>query len=61
MSEFKTKVRDRGVQPLRVVWRGGNGHAFLVIENKEDVNGVVKALQGLSINDKDLRIELSNR
>ena len=61
VSEFKVKVRERGVQPLHVVWRGGNGHAFVVIENKDDADGVVKALQGLSIKDKDLRIELSNR
>ncbi len=61
VSEFKGKVRERGVQPLRVVWRGGNGHAFLVFENKDEADGIVKALQGLSINNKDLRIELSNR
>ena len=32
VSEFKSEVRGREVNPVRVMWRGANRHAFLFFE-----------------------------
>lgn len=57
VSTFKTEVRGREVDPLRVIWHGGNGHAFLQFENSELMEAALSALSDLNINGKKLRVE----
>jgi len=59
VSEFKAEVRDRNVQPLRVIWRGSSGYAFLGFRTMEDAEQALEALDGLHINDHDLRLEMA--
>lgn len=59
VSEFKAEVRDRDVQPLRVVWRGGSGFAFLNFRTIEDAEHALTALEGLHISDRSLRLEMA--
>lgn len=57
VSTFKTEVRGREVDPLRVIWHGGNGHAFLQFENSDLMESALTALADLNINGKKLRVE----
>lgn len=57
VSTFKSEVRGREVDPLRVIWHGGNGHAFLQFENQDLMENALKALAELDINGKKLRVE----
>lgn len=59
MREFKAEVRDRNVQPLRVIWRGSSGYAFLGFRTMEDAEQALEALDGLHIDDHDLRLEMA--
>ena len=59
VSEFKAEVRDRDVQPLRVVWRGQSGFAFLNFRTVEDAEHALSALEGLHISDRSLRLEMA--
>jgi len=52
-------VRDRNVQPLRVIWRGSSGYAFLGFRTQEDAEQALEALDGLHIDDHDLRLEMA--
>jgi len=59
VSDFKAEVRDRNVQPLRVVWRGANGYAFLGFKTMSDAEQALEALEGLHIDDHNLRLEMA--
>jgi hypothetical protein len=59
VSEFKAEVRDRNVQPLRVVWRGASGYAFLGFKTVDDAEQALEALEGLHINEHGLRLEMA--
>lgn len=59
VSEFKAEVRDRNVQPLRVVWRGASGYAFLGFRTVDDAEQALEALAGLHIDEHDLRLEMA--
>ncbi len=61
VSEFKTKVKERGVAPLRVIWHGANRHAFLQFVADQEAEDALNSLKELSIDDKPLKIEMSNR
>lgn len=61
VSEFKQKFREQNVNPLRVTWRGQVGYSYLVFESMEQVDEAMKVLSGMSINDRELRVELANR
>ena len=52
-------MRDRNVQPLRVIWRGSSGYAFLGFRTQEDAEQALEALDGLHIDDHDLRLEMA--
>ena len=45
------------MDPLRVIWHGGNGHAFLQFENNDLMETALNALADLNINGKKLRVE----
>ena len=49
VSEFKAEVRYRNVNPLRVLWRGNNGFAFLNFRTLEDAELALEALHGLQV------------
>ncbi|KAK6168108.1 hypothetical protein SNE40_022001 [Patella caerulea] len=57
VSEFKKDIHDRDVQPLRVVWHGSNGHAFLQFQKQDEAESALEALQNLSIKGRDLKVE----
>ena len=57
VSTFKTEVRGKDVDPLRVVWYGGSGHAFLQFQNQDLMESALEALADLDINGKKLRVE----
>ncbi|KAK3594817.1 hypothetical protein CHS0354_002861 [Potamilus streckersoni] len=59
VSDFKAKVRENSVQPIRVIWRGPNGHAFLQFETADKMEAALEALVDLHIDDKKLRVEES--
>jgi len=63
VSEFKEKVHDRSVQPLRVVWHGGSGHAFLQFPNIDVAEEAIQALKDLDLGGRQIKVELarSNR
>lgn len=61
VSEFKQKFREQNVNPLRVTWRGQVGYSYLVFESMDQVDEAMKVLSGMSINDRELRVELANR
>ena len=49
VGEFKAEVRGRDVNPLRVVWRGNNGFAFLNFRTLEEAQLALDALSGLQV------------
>jgi len=61
VSEFKHKFREQNVNPLRVTWRGQVGYSYLVFESMDQVDQAMKVMSGMTINDRELRVELANR
>lgn len=59
VSQFKIKVRERKVTPLRVLWRGSSGFAFLNFRTQQDAEEALVALEGLQISDRALRLEMA--
>lgn len=58
VREFKDKVREKDVNPVGVIWRGGAGHAFLRFEEVEQAESAVDILNDFEINGKKLRVEM---
>jgi RNA recognition motif-containing protein len=61
VSELKALVRNQGVEPLRVLWRGGAGYTFLFFEQEEEAEGAITKLATLEVGGKPLRIERGGR
>lgn len=61
VSEFKSEVRGCDVHPIRLVWRGGRGFAFLHFQSADNANSAVKALAGLEIDGRELNVELARQ
>ncbi|KAL8607768.1 hypothetical protein ACOMHN_039441 [Nucella lapillus] len=61
VSEFKTEMRGCDVHPVRLVWRGGRGFAFLHFQSADNANMAVKALAGLEIDGRELNVELARQ
>ena len=59
VSQFKTEVRDRKVNPLRVLWRGSSGFAFLNFKSRQDAEEALVALEGLQISDRPIKFEMA--
>ena len=59
VSDFKGEVRDRKVNPLRVMWRGSSGFAFLNFKTRQEAEDALVALEGLQIEDRSLRLEMA--
>ncbi|ELT97189.1 hypothetical protein CAPTEDRAFT_57625, partial [Capitella teleta] len=56
VSELKALVRNLGVEPLRVLWRGGAGYTFLFFEQEEEAESAITKLAALEVGGKALRI-----
>ena len=52
-------IRERDVNPLRVIWHSGAARTFLLFTSQEEAEKAVKALDGLSIMDRAVRVELA--
>lgn len=61
VSDLKSLVRAQGVEPLRVLWRGGAGHTFLFFEQEDDAENAVSKLHDLEVNGKSVRVERGGR
>nr|KAG5685219.1 hypothetical protein BaRGS_013998 [Batillaria attramentaria] len=61
VSEFKSEMRGCDVHPIRLVWRGGRGFAFLHFQSADNANSAVKALAGLEIDGRELNVELARQ
>jgi len=59
VSDFKGEVRVRKVNPLRVMWRGSSGFAFLNFKTKVEAEEALVALEGLHFDDHNLRLEMA--
>ena len=54
-------VREKGVNPMRVKWRGKQNHAFLVFKDLDTAGAALKELEGLKYEDSDLIVKMSNK
>ncbi|XP_076438003.1 uncharacterized protein LOC143277145 [Babylonia areolata] len=61
VSEFKTEMRGCDVHPVRLVWRGGRGFAFLHFQSADNASTAVKALAGLEIDGRELNVEMARQ
>ena len=61
VSEFKVEMRNNDVHPVRLVWRGGRGFAFLHFQSADNASTAVKALCGLEIDGRELNVELARQ
>lgn len=61
VSELKSKVRENDINPLRVIWNGGQGHAFFQFQNNSEMEAALESLKDFEIKGRKLRIEVANR
>jgi RNA recognition motif-containing protein len=54
-------MRGCDVHPVRLVWRGGRGFAFLHFQTADNAHTAVKALAGLEIDGRELNVELARQ
>lgn len=63
VSEFKNEVREAAKATeaflVRVDWFGANGFAFLNYETAKEAEAVLAALEGLTIKDKPIFVEMA--
>ncbi|XP_078675438.1 methenyltetrahydrofolate synthase domain-containing protein-like isoform X2 [Branchiostoma floridae x Branchiostoma belcheri] len=57
VSNFKNHLRESNINPLRVIWKGNRGFAFLEFKEASDVDEAVKKLQELEISGKKVTVE----
>ena len=62
VSEFKQQVREAiQMQPLRVVWKGPNGFAFLSFAKSLEANEALSKLNGMKVMNRELKVELAQK
>lgn len=62
VSEFKQQVREAiQMQPLRVVWKGPNGFAFLSFAKSLEANEALSKLNGMKVLNRELKVELAQK
>ena len=59
VSSFKADVKDKGVNPLKFLWRGGKGYALLFFSNLTEAETAVQNLEGFELEGKEVIVELS--
>ena len=55
-SELKTQVREQGINPIRMVWRGGKRHAFLLFDSRDKAEQALSTLEGMAIDGKEVKV-----
>ncbi|CAG2216859.1 uncharacterized protein LOC143053441 [Mytilus galloprovincialis] len=61
VSELKSKIREKNVNPLRVIWNGAKCYALLQFPKMNEMEAAFDTLQDFEMNGKKLKIEISNR
>lgn len=59
VSDFKKDLHEKDVHPLQLIWRGHLRHAFLVFETMEEANTALKNLEGMVVNEREIKVEMS--
>ncbi|KAM4722135.1 methenyltetrahydrofolate synthase domain-containing protein isoform 3-T3 [Rhinophrynus dorsalis] len=59
VSEFKNMLRERGAMPIRLTWQGAQRRAFLDYRDMNQAEKALSNLEGLSISDNSLKVELA--
>ncbi|CAN2389251.1 Methenyltetrahydrofolate synthase domain-containing protein, partial [Pristimantis euphronides] len=59
VSELKSLLRDRGASPGHLTWQGAQRRAFLDYSDPCQAQLVLSSLEGLSIGEQVLRVELA--
>uniref|UniRef100_A0A0B7B2U2 Methenyltetrahydrofolate synthase domain-containing protein n=1 Tax=Arion vulgaris TaxID=1028688 RepID=A0A0B7B2U2_9EUPU len=60
VSELKTELRALHVNPLRLVWRGARGFAFIHFQTTDSAKEAVSALAGKELDGKEIKVEMAN-
>lgn len=60
VSELKTELRSHNVNPLRLVWHGGRGFAFLHFMSTENAKECVDCLTGKELDGREIKVEMAN-
>lgn len=61
VSELKSKIREKNVNPLRVIWNGAKCYALLQFPKMDEMEAAFDTLHDFEMNGKKLKIEISNR
>ncbi|XP_077978647.1 methenyltetrahydrofolate synthase domain-containing protein-like [Glandiceps talaboti] len=59
VSEFKTTIREHNVFPIKVVWHGGRGFAFLHFTESDKADEAVVIVNTLTVQGSNLRAEMA--
>ncbi|KAJ8252554.1 hypothetical protein COCON_G00218660 [Conger conger] len=59
VSELKSALRGRGASPLRLSWQGAQRRAFLDYSHARAAADALRALEGLSVSGKSVRVQLA--
>ncbi|XP_059149973.1 methenyltetrahydrofolate synthase domain-containing protein-like [Physella acuta] len=60
VSELKTELRALNVNPLRLVWRGARGFAFLHFQTTDTAKEAVDVLGGKELDGREVKVEMAN-
>lgn len=60
VSELKTELRSMQVNPLRLVWRGARGFAFIHFQTVDSAKDAVSVLTGKQLDGKEIKVEMAN-
>ncbi|RUS72380.1 hypothetical protein EGW08_019860 [Elysia chlorotica] len=60
VSELKTELRAMNVNPVRLVWRGARGFAFLHFQTTDTAKEAVDALYGREFDGREAKVEMAN-
>ncbi|XP_012936051.1 methenyltetrahydrofolate synthase domain-containing protein isoform X2 [Aplysia californica] len=60
VSELKTELRSQNVNPLRLVWHGGRGFAFLHFQTVDSAKEAVDTLTGKELDGREIKVEMAN-
>ncbi|KAK3797748.1 hypothetical protein RRG08_020141 [Elysia crispata] len=60
VSELKTELRAMNVNPVRLVWRGARGFAFLHFQTTDTAKEAVDVLYGREFDGREAKVEMAN-
>lgn len=56
VSELKTELRSLQVNPVRLVWRGGRGFAFIHFQTVDSAKEAIGALSGKELDGREIKV-----